>query len=159
MVRNENQIKATFKYGKVWGKKTYIFVSILCYFSAIIFLSLFIWTALTANIPTNGRVFLFIIGPVIAACFALVPFFVGRNRKWTKKCLRDSVERRVVAKLFDEDVSIGRGYKGVKLFIAFRYNGKKIRKHSRWDIYFKRFADREITILYSPKYDEILICE
>ena len=159
MIYKNYKIVATFKYGRIWSEKIYVFLNAFFYPFALLFLALLIWTGLTADIPMEGRVFMFICAPIIAVCFALVPLLVGRNRKWAKKCLKDSVKLTAVAKLFDEDVATGRGYKGVKLFIGFRYNSRKIRKHSTWDIYFKRFADKEITILYSPTYDEILICE
>lgn len=159
MKHGNHKIIATFKYGRVWSKKVYLFVSIMFYTAALFFIPLFIWTAATADIPVEGRIVLYIVGPIIAICFALVPFFLGRNRSHVKKCLKDAVERTVFAKLFKKDIALGKSYKGAKLFISFRYESRKVRKYSTWDTCFERFADEEITVLYSPKYDEILICD
>ena len=82
-----------------------------------------------------------------------------KNRLYAKKCLSDAIEIITVTKFFDKDTNRGFSYRGIKISVSFRYQNKTVRKHSIYDLCFRRYVDKEVRILYSPTYDEVLLCK
>lgn len=104
--------------------------------------------------------------------FLLFSFYflclILNNRKLRKNIelwIEDSIQVRAWAKLLDKFRVFGQPIAEVKIEVSFLINKRRFVKESgdgkkRNRIYQKalaKYADREITILYSPKYDQVLI--
>lgn len=76
---------------------------------------------------------------------------VKKLRLW----LRDAESRRAYVRTCD--VQYSREIGAVKVCVEFSYDKKKIRKYSKYDVVYGKYGGAEIDILYSPKYDEVLI--
>ena len=104
-------------------------------------------------------------------CFAILglPLYIiikdKRNKKQVKIWMQDAVKLEAYCKKLDE-------YKlmfllnGIRIQVSFEINGIKYVRNSTGKTFaggkaylatFIKYADREINILYSPKYDEVMI--
>lgn len=149
------KILATFKYGRVWGNRLFSFMIFLFSLISIGFacFSFIMWRE---NLSLS--IFALFVDVLFIALFVFELFKAIRNRQYVRKCLKDSIEKRVVAKFFDKDNMVGRNYRGVKISVSFHHNHKKVKLNSIYDRNFESYIDREITILYSPNNEGVLLC-
>ena len=156
MKQAKYSIVATFKYGRVWNNGLVAFMLLLAV--AIAFGS-----AVLAVVEWNENIrlsiFVMLGDLLIVGLFTFEFFKAFRNRNYAKKCAKEAVEKTTVAKLADKDNGALLNYRGIKISVSFHENGKKIRKYSVYDRVFNPYADKEVIILYSPTYDEVLLCK
>lgn len=114
---------------------------------------------------------------LLGTIFLLLPtitlVFVLRNEKMRKKiqlCMKDAVVVKAKSYTMDEEYDFPTYTKSTKIVIRFKIDGKKYQRQSR-NLYsitdkeggffrlWRNYADRDITIAYSPKYDEVMILD
>ena len=157
MIMNTNKITATFKYGRVWGNFALSFIIILATVMTFGF-AYFAVAVLWKENPT-ASVFILLVDVFFIGLFAVEIIRGCKNRLYAKKCLSDAIEITTVAKFCDKDTNWGFSYKGIKILVSFHYQNKKVRKRSIYDRCFRRYIDKEVRVLYSPTYDEVLLCK
>ena len=155
METKKYKLAATFKYGRIWGDFALSMVIVLAISitSGFAYLSL----AFFGNKNPTASVFVLLVDIFLLGLFTVELIRGCKNRLYANKCIKDSIEIITTAKFYDKDTNFGRQYKGIKISVSFHYNKKKIQKHSVFDMIFERYLDKEIKILYSPTYDEVLI--
>jgi hypothetical protein len=88
-----------------------------------------------------------------------------KNKNKIKLWLDDAIETKAYSKKTGE-LKLLFLPKGIVIQVTFKINNKNYIKDSTVKVFgggkaylasFKKYADREISILYSPKYDEVLI--
>ena len=151
------KIIATFKYGRVWGNFVLNFIIILATAMTLGFAYLSVAILWKEN-PT-ASVFTLAVDVFLIGLFAVELIRACKNRLYAKKCLSDANEIITVAKFCDKDTNWGLSYKGIKILVSFKYQNKKVRKRSVYDRCFERYIDKEVRILYSHTYDEVLLCK
>lgn len=104
----------------------------------------------------------------IAVIFLLAFLIIKNNRivKEVKTWLEDAVEIKAHSKKIGE-IRSGMFYVlSIQIEIRFQYGGKVHKKQSSVKVsglpkgyaeWFNRYADKDVDILYSPKYDEVMI--
>ena len=150
-----NKIVATFKYGRYWGNFALSFIIILA--TVMIFGFAYFAVAVLWKENPTASVFTVLVDVFLVGLFAIELIKGCKNRLYAKKCLSDAIEIITFAKFFDKDTNWGFSYKGIKISVSFHYQNKKLRKHSIYDRCFERYVDKEVRILYSPTYDEVLL--
>ena len=83
------------------------------------------------------------------------------NRSFTKKCLCDAVFLTVKVYGYSsrrEGFSIA-SRTGYSIYLDFHFDGKRIIKKSKFHPIFDTYTEGFINILYSEKYDEVLLLE
>ena len=150
------KIIATFKYGRVWNNPLLGFMIILFALISIGFacLGFVMWRE---NVSVG--IFAFLVDALFVSLFIFEIIKAVRNRRYVIECLKDAIEKKVVAKFFDKDNGFGRNYKGVKITVSFHHKHKKIKQHSIADRMFEWYIDKEVTILYSPNNEGVLLCK
>lgn len=161
-------VVASLEYGRVWPKKMdyfwyfTIFISLVC-------LGLFI----AITIVFKELLYLCIL---IMPCLLLpvsVWFLIHTNKlkRLIKLWLEDAVPIETRTKTVDTYFTFRDFSKSIKIDFKFkgkritRYSGKRDNKSSGfnsssgYDSIFIRLADKEVTILYSEKYDQVLILD
>ena len=106
---------------------------------------------------------------ILAIAFLAVLIYIKvKDKKLKNKImiwLEDAVEIKAYSKKVGEN-RLGLQPKAIKIQVQFSLNGLNYIKESTakvfggWDGYvgcFNKYADREVNILYSPKYNEIMI--
>ena len=149
------KITATFKYGRVWGNFALSIVLILGF--SMTFGFAYLSHAVLWKENPNSSILILLFDTFLVGLFTVEIIKGCKNRLYAKKCITDALEITTTAKFYDKDTNFGRQYKGIKISVSFHYNKKKIQKHSVFDMIFERYLDKEIKILYSPTYDEVLI--
>ena len=152
-----NKIAATFKYGRVWGNFALSFIIILATVMTFGFAYFAVAVLWKENLTASG--FSLLVDIFLVGLFAVELIKGCKNRLYAKKCLSDAIEITTVAKFCDKDTNWGFSYKGIKILVSFHYQNKKVRKQSIYDLCFRRYIDKEVRILYSPTYDEVLLCK
>ena len=152
-----NKIAATFKYGRVWGNSALSFIIILA--MVMIFGFAYLAVAVLWEENSMASVFVLLVDAFLVGLFVVELIKGCKNRLYAKKCLSDAIEIITVAHFFDKDTNRGFSYQGIKISVSFHYQNKKMRKHSIYDMCFSRYIDKEVRILYSPTYDEVLLCK
>ena len=157
-------IIATLKYGKLRGIRSYIFYGLL------VFLMFFVvWISDITN--TFAQRLIMIVAYLISILMMIAYFVAVIQNEVVKRKLMKWLEDAIQLKAYTEGIEhpIQTRYTAgiMKLKISFKYEGKLIKKYSgsNEDIYsnngydriFNQFADKEINILYSPKYDEVIL--
>ena len=151
----KHKITATFKYGRVWNNPLFGFMLI---FFALISIGIACFGFVMWEENVSVGIFAFLVDVLFISLFIFEIIKAVRNRKYVIECLKDAIEKKVVAKFFDKDNGFGRNYKGVKITVSFHHKHKKIKQCSIYDRTFEAYIDKEITILYSPNNDGVLIC-
>lgn len=161
-----NRVAASLEHGRILSKKWITFLH------AIIFLALILIAGIIAiGITENVMALFALIFPVLIITifvFLIVKDFLLKKK--LKMCLYDAVELNATT----SKVGTYRYYMGgtmYKIRVKFNFNGKTITRNSGkqcvesnsystkagYDEVFKKFVDRQIKILYSIKYDQVLI--
>lgn len=107
---------------------------------------------------------------IISLCFIIVIIINHNNCKKIKKWAEDSVRLTAYSSSLD-NAMVFSGFiplRAKKISVKFKYDGRTIIKESGrtgahisslngYSALLKKYADREIDILYSPKYDQVMI--
>ena len=119
-----------------------------------------------SGILYDSSIFWLLLLPIIVApVFFYFTIRVYKLRTKIKLWLEDAIECNVQSKRIDTTGpsvifaanTIVPMRRMCKIQIQFGYNGKKIKKISDYARIFGFYADREISILYSEKYNQVLI--
>jgi len=148
----------------IWLAFIYSFLGI-CAFS--ILLSFF---AITMGAVFGEKVFIFIFGSLalISAFFSIIPIQIivinKKIEKQIKLCLGDAIQLKGVCEKLN--ITGVWKFRQAHIEIRFKHNGKKHKKRSiggtiggrnGYNRVFTKYADKEVNILYSPKYDQVFI--
>lgn len=151
------KIAANFKYGRVWGTfalSTVIFLVLTTTLGFAFFAGFVLWRE-----NLSASIFILIFDVFLIGLFVFEIIKGCKNRVYTRKCVKDAVATKTRVKFCDKDNNLGLNYKGIKVSVSFHYENKKIRRYSGYGKIFERYIDKEVAILYSPTYDEVLLCE
>lgn len=163
------KVAGTLEYGPLirgWDLTARV-VLIFCF---VFFAALFLWLTLTEEMGAFFAIgFLAMVG--CASVFLVDLIKNHRHVRAIRLWIQDAVPYTVFAEKVDED---GIEYRwahpspGVRIVVRFRYQGRRITRFSgagrnglntREGYYpgWKKYCDREIDILYSPKYDQVIV--
>lgn len=163
------KVAGTLEYGPLirgWDLTARV-VLIFCF---VFFAALFLWLTLTEEMGAFFAIgFLAMVGCAIGSLVNLIKHH--RYRKAIRLWIQDAVPYTVFAEKVDED---GIEYRwehpspGVRIVVRFRYQGRRITRFSgagrnglntREGYYpgWNKYCNREIDILYSPKYDQVIV--
>ena len=173
-----HQIAATLKYGRFWEakRKLYIilfavFTALMITFSAIVVYYLGIEQVEPLENPIHlilaiiGLSLAFILPPVI---FLVVILKNEKARKNILLWLDDAIETDAHSYLYST-TNAGRGLNELyKIKIKFKIDGKHISCLSKdhpvdggitmgYSLFWRKYVDKGLRILYSPKYEEVMI--
>ena len=138
-------------------------------FCFVAFAALFLWLTLTEEMGAFFAIgFLAMVG--CASVFLVNLIKNHRHLKAIGRWMQDAVPYTVFAEKVDED-RIGYRWKYlpvVRIAVRFRYQGRRITRFSGegrnglntrngYAPGWKKYCDREINILYSPKYDQVIV--
>lgn len=157
MPTEKYEVTATFKYGRVWGNFALSSMIILALAMTLGFAYLAVAVLWKENL--GASIFILLFDLLLFGLFIVEIIKGVKNRIYAQKCIKDAVERTTFIKFCDKDKGLGLNYKGIKISVSFHFENKKIRKHSVYDKIFEGYSDKEAVILYSPTYDEVLLCK
>ncbi|MDE7182847.1 MAG: hypothetical protein K2O41_07505 [Clostridia bacterium] len=148
----------TFKYGGYESKKTR--VVLIAVPSALILLSLIIFLVLSFFSLTDAlySLILFVIGLAVLVPIVIVLVKNTKHDKEISVWLEDEnlFETTAIPWEFSSQL-IGFGVY-YRFGVDFEKDGASYRKiSSGYDAFYKRIKDTQVNILYSPKYDEVMI--
>ncbi len=168
-----SDIDVSLTYGKYFSGKWLIFLYFGLILNFIIPCSaitvLIVYLILKIPLTEDPFIIPFLYCSIVFLFFALYFLFLILNNKKLKKDIAlwigDSVQVRAQSTLLDKFKVLGQPIAEVKIKVSFYINKRCFVKESgdgkkRNRIYQKalaKYADREISILYSPKYDQVLI--
>lgn len=152
------------------GKKLLVLYMSLCIMLLFPSLSIIIFIVMIVTTEWSIPIFtLFIGGDVLCLLFLIMFIHIKiKNDRLKEKIIlwvEDAIQVRAFSKKIDEN-RLGLQPKATKIQIKFKINGEMYVKESTakvfggWQGYlgtFNKYANREINILYSPKYDEVLL--
>ena len=148
-----SNIIASLKYGRIWKKKG------LCFLVACICLVFFLFVYSFIFGPNKD--FLSFLGGILGGgiMIGVGGYFIIKNillKTKIKKFLNDAVPLKAYAQLLKTGYSaLHNQY--VKITITFTYEKMEISRDSGvYDTVFYHFINKQVDILYSPKFDEIL---
>lgn len=155
------KIFASLTYGKPFGVLGTVIISLITVALDISFIMLIITRE---KIIAENELTTFIILCVGALClFALCVFVLIQNiilNSRIKNWVKDSVELRAkISFVGTEHLRVKR----TKILVSFSYLGRKIKKfsgdgkNSGYSSAYNRLIDKEVNILYSPTYDQVLL--
>ena len=165
---NINQIESSLKYGKTQTDKKQQILKVLLIVSTIIvsIAFLFIIVAIILNVLDLKEI-ISVIFTIIFCAFILssLLYIYNKNSKRNleiKKWLEDAVECKAFAKRLD---IVNVKYQSYQIEISFTYKNKNIKKISdKFNVIkdglpkiFAKYDNKTLRILYSEKFDEILI--
>lgn len=160
------KISITLEFGRIYTGLLLMFFYMMFFLSVLTSCVIFIIALIE-----DSRLFLvFSLCVLMAFCFAAVIIINHKNCLRVKEWLKDSVKLKAYAKTLDES-KVYSGFiplKATKIIVTFVYNGKHISKMSgkqdsaisRFNGYssaLEKYVNREIDIMYSPKYDQVMI--
>lgn len=172
-----NRIDATLKYGQFFTGKWIVFFYSLIVFCAVMPISSIVYlflVLLNIEIVDNETILVLICSSTVCILIILgVLFVLHKNCKLKKKIamwLEDAVELTAQTITLDTFRTLGHPVAETKLQVKFNYYGiNKVQssfdetKKDHWykrNGYFKilsKYSNRTIKIMYSPKYDQVLI--
>lgn len=152
----DSKIVASLTYGKVLSGKWMAFLYVLCFLEF-----LFLVGIILMGIYDNVSYFfgLLFCTLVIVPSLWLIKRFRGIRRKvslWVQDAVELPATSVYVATQKLAVISFGANHM-IKVSIRFKFDGKTKRQMSIFDSVFRKYCDREIKILYSPTYDQVLI--
>lgn len=151
----------TFRYGKSPNNKLIVLFICLCFSLLLCCCGIYIWSLLTNENRNNLQLGVVIIGLQLFIVLAVLIILVLRNyliKKDIRKWLTDSdiIERNVIPFKFSETGDAIAG--AIKIGVRFRINNHKVLLISKkYSVAFYQIIGREICILYSPKYNEVMV--
>ncbi len=142
-------------------------------FCSAFFVALLLWMAFTEEEMEAAPVLFAIVALLMVGCASVFLVNLIKNHRHLKaigRWMQDAVPYTVFAEKVDED-RIGYRWKylpAVRIAVRFRYQGRRITRFSGegrnglntrngYAPGWKKYCDREINILYSPKYDQVIV--
>ena len=170
-----SNIDASLEYGRfftgIWVKFMYFSLIIALLFPLITIFMIVI--TFTVGMKWDSDMLMALIGCNIFGISLAVVFiyFIVRNDKLKKKIVayvEDAIEIKAVSKTIDRLWALGQFFDGAKIQVSFvidkkryvRTSGtaeKEKKLRNGYHKIFSKYTDREINILYSPKYDQVFI--
>lgn len=163
-----NDIDISLSLGQlVYGKK---WVPVICFILMAMLFPILTLVICSFSINWNPDM---IVTLILLNLFSLailsLPLYIIIKDKWIKKqvtiWMKDSVKLEACSKKIDE-CNLMFLPKGIRIQVAFEMNGTKYVRNSTVKTFgggkayltsFTKYADRKINVLYSPKYDEVMI--
>lgn len=168
-----SDIDISLSHGQLFGKKqwtTILLFMIAPFILEIVTIILFIVPFVVPDAEFEAPIIIIILfGNILF--LSLLTFFISikvkdyKLKKRVSLWLDDAVETKAYSKQTGEQ-KLPFLPKGITIQVKFEIEGKKYVRDSGIKVFgggkgylatFKKYADREINILYSPKYDEVLI--
>ena len=151
---NKYKIRGTFKYGKLNSGFEFIVILLLGIIMTIGSLvgAIFMWK----ENPSFG-IGLGVASLILGIVFTYEIVKHCKHYIYVKKCLKDTIEKTTYIRFCEQDELGKREYRGIKISASFKYEKKRIKKHSVFSEGFRRYVDKEVVVLYSPLYDEVLL--
>lgn len=156
-----DKILASLKYGRIWRKGVFLWYSMFVFgFFALCYSFVFLFGNERDLVGFIGSLCCF----VVFSCTAL--YIIIKNFINVKKCrewMEDAVVLSATTKGIKKPLPSFTDIFLRKLEVSFKYEGKRYVKYSGtkqsngYDRVFSRFVDKEISILYSPRFDEVMI--
>lgn len=162
------KIIASLSYGRVFSAFLFTVV-ILGGVLSLVAIALSIFMAIDEG---NNFILIILFLPVLVlGCCVYILIYQIKLRSKIKEWTKDAIELKARSKIVDSIID-GAVFKKYKIKVSFQYNGRVIVKESGigkngtiiwgslssgYDIRYRKYSDREIWILYSPKYDEVLL--
>ena len=165
-----SKIGATLRHGRVVTGKRWKAFKISF---AVMALCIVLWLTMTIVLPIihikhdmDSEIFFTLIGGSVlfVILFCIILWLLKINieaRKEVSLWLQDAIELEANTKRMDV---VSLDYKPHQIQVKFEYNGNKHQKLSvagsiltGYHKVFDKYADRKITILYSPKFDEVIL--
>lgn len=163
-----SNIDASLSHGNFLGKKQFFVLYTAMITSLLLPLITIVMIAVQVKWD-NQKIFALTVGNMIfLSFFAVLNFIMIKNNKLRKKIiiwLEDAIETTAYSKQMGEN-RLGAQPKAVKIQLKFKIDDITYRRDSTAKVFggqkgylgtYKKYADREISILYSKKYDEVLI--
>lgn len=161
-----SDIAATLKNGRLFSKKSKILfmITMIVWVVAIFYILIITFFNIIPKesiYPITPLQFAVLFVCVFGFSVGVFIYLLCKNRKIEKavhRYLTDSDIIMLSAKSIDiTDSSHDRIYNGSRIQLTFYYGGEIYVKTSILDKVFRGYKNREINILYSPKYDEVLL--
>lgn len=158
----KREIEATLKNGKLMSKKFKYFLIIVSFFLVLLLISVVVVAFIYSHYEKDKK---FIISLIILIIFMssiylpisfYVLFFEYKRKREVDLWLNDIIEITAVFNLkYDYQPSIWSG--NYKLEATFCFEGKmKTLCSQSSNLIFKKYANKTLNVLYSPKYEQIL---
>ena len=171
------QIAATLKYGRFWEEKRKLYIVLFAISAAIIFalyaMAIYYFGIVLSFDNVAQRIFVLIgTGAILILPSIIFLILILRNEIARKKILLwldDAIETNAHSYLYSKtDAGNRKGRKIYKIKIKFKIDGKHISELSKdyqvggglprgYSLFWKKYIDKGIKILYSPKYKEVMI--
>ena len=164
------RIAATLKYGQFDGTTRKFFivmyvVLILLIAGTIVGISFLIKNIIDSQENENSIIWYVAGGVMVIALIGLLVYLAMRNERARKEIylwLDDAVELKAYLRKTGEYQPETFSEYVYKIKIEFKYNGKRYSYFSRcngdgYSHYWLYFLDQQVDILYSPKYEEVMI--
>jgi hypothetical protein len=158
-------IVASLSHGRILSKSLGLFLGIFAFMGiAIVIFALSCWDFWSLQNQTLGAIACIGVGILFFLCGGIMLLRDVLLKRKIRLWLQDAVELKAHSQKFDTQASFPTfNFCYIKIFISFSYNHKKMsrysgdKSHSGYDTVFYKYADKDIDILYSPKYDEVMI--
>lgn len=162
-------VDASLSYGKIYSSGRWNIVVVLLAIlgiSALVVASIGLIDVQSDKTLLLSAIMGYVIGGVSFLAALLLGLYISRGRRKAKLFLQDAILLNARAEALGTQFEVrypAIAMSAVALRVKFRYHDRKIVKDSTWKgsgfhlVVFKKYADREIKIAYSPKYDEVLL--
>ncbi len=156
-------VDATLNHGQIYTAKLWdIFLIYMLVFSAaIIAVSVAVWIFSDDKETLFAVKFVFGFGIVFLLSMGLLCIYIINGRRRVKRYLEDAEILNAKATSSGSELQYRHPLifvKATSLAVKFRYNGKRYLKTSKASLQvYNKYADKEIKIAYSPKYDEVML--
>lgn len=164
-----SDIDVSLSRGQLYGKKQLV-VGWIGIISAVLLMTLGIASIILSCIEWDVQIFSSaLMGVVIGAAFLAVLIYYFIQDKMIKKEVSLWLQDASIVQATSEEVdSFRAGFQpiGVKIRVRFDINGIAYARESTTKVFggkigysnaFKKYTNRKIKIMYSPKYDEVMI--
>lgn len=150
-------------YGKKW-------VPVICFLLIAVLFPILTLVMCCFSISWDfGMIVTLVLLNLFSLTILSLPLYIIIKDKWTKKqvtiWMQDAVKLEAYSKKIDE-CKLMFLPKGIRIQVAFEMNSTKYVRNSTvktlgggkaYLASFTKYADRKINVLYSPKYDEVMI--
>lgn len=159
-----SDIDASLEYGWNYSKKLMVWIYI-CFFMGILFPLISLGVFFTEPASDDDIILVIamnIVGGVVLVFFGALLLYKMLLNKKMKEWITDAIEMHAYAQKLDDRRLI---LKATKIQVKFCLQKKwytKVSGNGKWyrqgySTIFTKYADRKINILYSPKYDQVMI--
>lgn len=162
-------VEASLQFGRLYGMSS----KLVCYGSLVLVFVILGFTIFLAALPSELLEWDqdMIIGMIALNILAIIAFSVTlwiekvniKHRKQVLLWLEDAIEMRAYSMKLDWEPA--GFFKVIKIQVQFNYDGENLTRNSigadknnvGYNHQFNKYANKEIRILYSPKYDQVMI--